>query len=214
MPYTVKGVYRTVQGEGARSGRAAVLCRFSGCNLWSGLEVDRSRAKCRFCDTDFVGGDKFDDAEALAAACLGAWRGEGETVGEGEATTERYVVLTGGEPLLQVDEPLLAELHRLGFEVAVETNGTIAPPSGIDWLTVSPKLGTELVATVGDELKLVWPQPGFDLRRLATLRFSHFFLQPMDGNRIALNTELVLRLTADSAIWRPSLQLHKFLALP
>ncbi len=207
MGYAVKEIYRTIQGEGARSGRPAVLCRFSGCNLWSGLERDRSRAVCRFCDTDFVGGVKFAAAGSLADACRKVWDRTEST------DSSAYLVLTGGEPLLQVDESLLAAFHRVGFEVAVETNGTIEPPSGIDWLTVSPKSGAPLVATAGDELKLVWPQPSMNLETLTRLSFRHFFLQPMDGERLAENTELVLARCAFGR-WRPSLQLHKFLRLP
>ena len=205
MSYGIKEIYHTIQGEGARSGREAVLCRFSGCNLWSGREADRRRAVCQFCDTDFVGGERFADAESLSAACKKAWRRRGG---------RPYLVLTGGEPLLQLDGELLAALHGFGFEVAVETNGTIVPPPGIDWLTVSPKAGARLATGRGDELKLVWPQPGFELGRLAKLRFRHFFLQPMDGKQVAENTELVFSLCAESAVWQPSLQLHKFLNLP
>ena len=179
MVYAVKEIFYTLQGEGANTGRPAVFCRFAGCNLWTGREADRETAVCRFCDTDFVGtdgpgGGKFGSADQLAAAVASTWPPDG---GQGR----RLVVCTGGEPLLQLDAPLLAALHQEGFEVAVETNGTIAPPAGIDWLCVSPKAGAELVVRKGDELKLVYPQEGGEPELFEGMGFDQFFLQPMDG---------------------------------
>ncbi len=199
-----------MQGEGAQAGRAAVFCRFAGCNLWSGREEDRADAVCRFCDTDFVGidgegGGKFPDAMALARAVAGAW---------GENPDNRYVVFTGGEPLLQLDAALLDAVHAQGFEVAVETNGTLAPPPGIDWICVSPKAEAELALRQGDELKLVFPQAGSDPDALERLHFDHFWVQPMDGPALAENTRAAVAFCLERPIWRLSLQTHKFIGIP
>lgn len=212
MSYAVKEIFYTLQGEGANTGRPAVFCRFSGCNLWTGHEADRAEATCRFCDTDFVGtdgpgGGRFGSAADLARAVAAAWPA-------GEAAGRRLVVCTGGEPLLQLDEALLAALHVERFEVAVETNGTLAPPTGIDWLTVSPKAGAPLVARRGDELKLVFPQPGAEPERYLDLDFRHFYLQPMDGPAAAANTAAALRYCLEHPRWRLSLQTHKLLGIP
>jgi 7-carboxy-7-deazaguanine synthase (Cx14CxxC type) len=212
MSYAVKEIFYTLQGEGAQAGRAAVFCRFAGCNLWSGREIDRPTAICRFCDTDFVGvdgpgGGKFDSAEALAAAIEGKWPAD-------RSMGKRFVVCTGGEPLLQLDTNLIAALRTRDFEIAVETNGTIAVPEGVDWLCVSPKTGAELVQRSGDELKLVYPQPGADPAEFELLSFRHFFLQPMDGPGRAVNTELAVGYCLDHPQWRLSLQTHKFLGIP
>lgn len=213
MSYAVKEIYYTLQGEGAQTGRPAVFLRFAGCNLWSGREEDREGAVCRFCDTDFVGidgpgGGRFSSAAALARAVAQRWP---------RPVTQRgrpFVVVTGGEPLLQLDEALLEALHREGFEVAVETNGTLPPPEGIDWLCVSPKAGAPLVVTRGDELKLVYPQEGIDPAQFEELEFGHFFLQPMDGPDRERNTELALRYCLEHPRWRLSLQTHKLLGIP
>jgi 7-carboxy-7-deazaguanine synthase (Cx14CxxC type) len=208
--YQVKELFYTLQGEGARSGRAAVFCRFAGCNLWSGRERDRAGAICDFCDTDFrgtdgVGGGRFADAEGLAERILGLWpRNQGQ----------RYVVCTGGEPLLQLDVRLIEALHARGFEVAVETNGTRPAPPGIDWLCVSPKADAPLQLTAGDELKLVFPQPKAAPERFSALAFEHFFLQPMDGPQRAAHTERALAYCRAHPQWRLSLQLHKLLGIP
>lgn len=212
MTYAVKEIFYTLQGEGAQTGRAAVFCRFAGCNLWTGREADRATAVCRFCDTDFAdtngpGGGKFDSAEALAAAVEKKWPAN---AGFGR----RFVVCTGGEPLLQLDASLIGELHRRGFEIAVETNGTMAAPDGIDWLCVSPKAGSELVQKSGDELKLVFPQSGAEPELFEELAFRHFFLQPMDGPDRAANTQLALRYCMEHPQWRLSLQTHKILGIP
>ncbi|MGA3070604.1 MAG: 7-carboxy-7-deazaguanine synthase [Terracidiphilus sp.] len=212
MSYAVKEIFYTLQGEGAQSGRAAVFCRFSGCNLWSGREQDRATAVCRFCDTDFAavdgaGGGRFDSAQALAEAIEQKWPRD-------PSQGRRFVVCTGGEPLLQLDASLIEALHSCRFEVAVETNGTIAAPVGLDWLCVSPKAGAELAQRSGDELKLVYPQAGADPREFETLPFKHFFLQPMDGPSLAVNTELALRYCLDHPRWRLSLQTQKFLGIP
>lgn len=209
MSYKVKEIYYTLQGEGAQTGRAAVFCRFTGCNLWSGREEDRSKAVCQFCDTDFVGtdgpnGGRFKTAEALAEAVAAQWPGGGKP----------YVVCTGGEPLLQLDEPLLAAFHQKGFEVAIETNGTILPPPGIDWICVSPKAGSELIVLTGHELKLVFPQPGAEPERFEHLNFEHFFLQPMDSPQQAQNIQLTLNYCLAHPKWRLSLQTHKVLRIP
>ena len=212
MPYAVKEIYYTLQGEGANAGRAAVFCRFAGCNLWSGREQDRAEAICGFCDTDFVGtdgpgGGKFATASELARAVASVWptdsRGDG-----------RLVVCTGGEPLLQLDPVLLEALHAEGFTVAVETNGTVPPPPGIDWLCVSPKAEAALAVVEGDELKLVFPQEGAEPERFEQLRFRHFFLQPMDGPLRESNTEEALRYCLSHPRWRLSLQTHKLLGIP
>jgi 7-carboxy-7-deazaguanine synthase len=212
MAYSVKEIYYTLQGEGANTGRPAVFCRFAGCNLWTGREPDRVDATCRFCDTDFVGtdgpgGGKFADAHSLAGAVAAAWPAEA-------LDPNRFVVCTGGEPLLQLDSPLLEALHAHGFEVAVETNGTILPPAGIDWLCVSPKAGAPFVARQGNELKLVYPQEGAEPDRYADLGFDHFFLQPMDGPERDANTAAALRYCLAHPRWRLSLQTHKLLGIP
>jgi 7-carboxy-7-deazaguanine synthase (Cx14CxxC type) len=212
VTYAVKEIFYTLQGEGANTGRPAVFCRFAGCNLWSGRESDREEAVCRFCDTDFVGtdgpgGGRFESAGELARAVGGAWPDE-------EGTGRRFVVCTGGEPLLQLDSPLLAALHAVGFEVAVETNGTVVPPGGIDWLCVSPKAGAELLVRSGDELKLVYPQDGGEPELFERLLFDHFFLQPMDGPHREENTAAALRYCLAHPRWRLSLQTHKLLGIP
>ena len=210
--YSVKEIFYTLQGEGAQTGRAAVFCRFAGCNLWSGREADRASAVCQFCDTDFAdtngpGGGKFESALALAEAVAQKWPGA-------DASGKRFVVCTGGEPLLQLDRALTSALHVQGFEIAVETNGTIAAPAGIDWLCVSPKAGAELRQRGGDELKLVYPQSGLDPAGFESLPFRHFFLQPMDGPNRDANTEAALRYCLGHPRWRLSLQTHKFLGIP
>jgi len=209
MTYSVKEIFLTLQGEGGQAGRAAVFCRFAGCNLWTGREADRASAVCNFCDTDFVGvdgpgGGKFATAEALADAVAGHWRG-----GAG-----RLVVCTGGEPLLQLDTPLIAALHALGFEIAVETNGTIAAPPGLDWICVSPKADAPLAQTAGQELKLVYPQTGVDPDRFADLPFERFFLQPMDGPARAAATAEAIDYCLAHPKWRLSVQTHKYLGIP
>ena len=211
MSYAIKEIFYTLQGEGAQTGRAAVFCRFAGCNLWSGREEDRAKAVCRFCDTEFVGvegpdGGRFDSAEELAARIDETWQAV-------SLQGRKFVVCTGGEPLLQLDRPLIHALHDREFEVAVETNGTIAAPDGIDWLCVSPKAGAELVQTTGDELKLVYPQAGATPESCAGLAFRHFFLQPMDGSLRQANTEQALRYCLDHPAWRLSLQTHKFVGI-
>lgn len=211
MPYTVKEIFYTLQGEGAQSGRAAVFCRFSGCNLWNGREEDRERAVCKFCDTDFVGvgpdGGRFADAAALADVIDSCWKGRSED------TAGKYVVCTGGEPLLQLDEPAIAELHLRGFEVAVETNGTQPAPPSLDWICVSPKAGAGLVQLSGNELKLVFPQDGARPEQFETLRFDHFFLQPMDGPNLESNVNEATRYCMNHPRWRLSLQTHKLLGI-
>lgn len=213
MAYAVKELYYTLQGEGAQAGRAAVFCRFSGCNLWTGREEDRASAVCRFCDTDFVGtdgpgGGRFETAADLSAAVSAAWRGRRS---EGVSP---LVVCTGGEPLLQLDAPLLDAFHAAGFEVAVETNGTRPAPPGIDWLTVSPKAGAPLVQERGDELKLVYPQDGAPPEVFEGLGFSRFYLQPMDGPDRERNTSLAAAYCLARPRWRLSLQAHKLIGLP
>jgi 7-carboxy-7-deazaguanine synthase (Cx14CxxC type) len=210
MAYAVKEIFYTLQGEGAQTGRAAVFCRFAGCNLWSGREEDRAESMCRFCDTDFLGvdgpgGGRFEAAEGLAEAIEQKWPA---------AESRRFVVCTGGEPLLQMDARLTAALHERGFEIAVESNGTIAAPEGVDWLCVSPKAGAGLKQRSGDELKLVFPQLGVDPAEFEALAFRHFFLQPMDGPSRAAFTDLALRYCLDHPQWRLSLQTHKFLGIP
>ena len=207
--YTVKEIFYTLQGEGANAGRAAVFCRFSGCNLWTGREADRATAICDFCDTDFVGvgpdGGKFATAAELASAVASRW--------PLESRERRFVVCTGGEPLLQLDAEAVAALHDEGFEVAIETNGTLAAPIGIDWICVSPKAGATLVLRRGNELKLVFPQPGFEPERFESLEFEHFFLQPMDGPRAAENTKSATQYCLTHPRWRLSLQTHKLLGI-
>ena len=212
MTYAVKEVFYTLQGEGAQAGRAAVFCRFAGCNLWSGREADRATAICQFCDTQFVGvdgpgGGRFSSAEALAQAIDEKWP-------QGSNSGKRFVVCTGGEPLLQMDAPLIDALHACNFEIAVETNGTVAAPPGLDWVCVSPKAGTQLKQRTGDELKLVYPQPGADPRDFEALPFRHFFLQPMDGPDREANTQLALHYCLHRPKWRLSLQTHKLLGIP
>jgi 7-carboxy-7-deazaguanine synthase (Cx14CxxC type) len=210
MVYAVKEIFYTLQGEGWNAGRAAVFCRFAGCNLWSGRERDRESAVCGFCDTDFIGtdgdgGGRFATAEELAASVGQAW--------EGAAGAARFVVLTGGEPLLQVDAPLIDALHAAGFEIAVETNGTLATPPGLDWVCVSPKAGAALVQRRGDELKLVYPQAGADPADYASLDFRHFWLQPMDGLALAANTEAAIAYCLANPQWRLSVQTHKLVGI-
>lgn len=211
MSYAVKEIFYTLQGEGAQAGRAAVFCRFAGCNLWSGRESDRAAAICKFCDTDFAdvngpGGGRFKTAENLADAIADKW-----PAGQNE---RRFVVCTGGEPLLQLNPPLIDELHARHFEIAVETNGTIPAPAGIDWICVSPKLGSTLVQKSGDELKLVFPQIDGDPLQFEQLEFRHFFVQPMDGPNRALHTELAVRFCMEHPRWRLSLQTHKYIGIP
>ena len=210
MTYSVKEIFLTLQGEGGQAGRAAVFCRFAGCNLWSGREEDRATAVCTFCDTDFVGvdgvgGGKFVTAEALAAAVTAAWTGPLENL---------LVVCTGGEPLLQLDAPLIDTLHSAGFAIAVETNGTLPVPAGIDWICVSPKADRALAQTRGQELKLVYPQAGVDPERFTGLDFERFFLQPMDGPDREAATQAAVAYCLEHPRWRLSVQTHKYLGLP
>jgi 7-carboxy-7-deazaguanine synthase len=208
VTYSVKEMFYTLQGEGARSGRPAVFVRFAGCNLWTGREQDRANAVCQFCDTQFVGtdgdgGGKFETAGALATAAAALWPGGGAA----------YVVLTGGEPLLQLDAPLIDALHAQGFEIAIETNGTLAAPAGVDWICVSPKANAPFVQRSGDELKLVYPQPGAEPARFTGLAFEHFFLQPMDNSERDGNTRAAISYCLGNPPWRLSLQAHKLLGL-
>ena len=211
MSYSVKEIFYTLQGEGVQAGRPAVFCRFSGCNLWTGRESDRERAVCKFCDTDFVGmgptGGRFQDPHALAAKIEATWpRATGG---------RRFVVCTGGEPLLQLDAALVRALHARDFEVAIETNGTLDLVDGIDWVCASPKAGANFVLTRGDELKLIYPQPGAEPGRFEQLAFKHFLLQPMDdGPRTREHTERALRYCLEHPQWRLSLQTHKLLGIP
>ena len=210
MTYAVKEIFYTLQGEGMNAGRAAVFCRFAGCNLWSGREADRETATCRFCDTDFVGldgtgGGRFENAAALAGAVASAWEGRG--------ASGRLVVLTGGEPLLQVDAALVEALHERGFEIAVETNGTVAAPAGLDWICVSPKAGAPLVQRSGHELKLVVPQEGADPRDYVMLDFRHLLLSPMDNAERDANTAAAVAYCMANPRWRISLQTHKLLGI-
>ncbi len=209
MSYAVKEVFKTLQGEGAQAGRAAVFCRFAGCNLWSGREADRADAVCRFCDTDFVGidgpdGGRFEDAAALGDAIARTW---------GSSSGLRFVVFTGGEPCLQLDDALIDAVHGHGFEAAVETNGTLTPPKGVDWICVSPKAGAPLKLLAGHELKLVYPQAGLDPVVLSGLDFRHFWLQPMDGLAQAENTALAAAYCLDNPPWRLGLQTHKLIGI-
>jgi len=209
MSYAVKEMFLTLQGEGIQAGRRAVFLRFAGCNLWSGREQDRETADCTFCDTDFVGingdgGGRFDDADALADRAAAFWD---------FADAPGFIVITGGEPLLQLDEALIAALKARGFEIAIETNGTIAAPDGIDWICVSPKLGTKIVQRRGNELKLVWPQPGIDLDEIESWDFDHFLVQPMDGHSIAATREDAIAFVLRNPRWRLSTQTHKLLGL-
>lgn len=207
--YTVKEIFYTLQGEGAQTGRPAVFVRFSGCNLWTGREKDRESAICRFCDTDFVGvgpdGGRFAEAREVARAAADLW--------PDRAGGTRYVVCTGGEPLLQLDEELVQAFHAEGFEIAIETNGTLRPPQGIDWICVSPKHGAPLELRAGDELKLVYPQEGSDPADFEDLDFRHFFLQPMDGPELERNTHLAIEYCLSNPRWRLSLQTHKITGL-
>jgi 7-carboxy-7-deazaguanine synthase (Cx14CxxC type) len=208
--YAVKEIFYTLQGEGAQAGTPAVFCRFAGCNLWSGREEDRAQATCQFCDTDFVGtdgegGGKFATAEALAAACRSACA---------DVASPGLIVLTGGEPTLQVDDVLIDALHQEGFTIAIETNGTLPVPDGIDWICVSPKACTALQQTSGNELKLVFPQAGIDPGAFSALDFDHRFLQPMDGPDRDANTEKAIRYCKANPAWRLSLQTHKLLGIP
>lgn len=210
MSYMVKEVFYTLQGEGGNAGRAAVFCRFAGCNLWSGREEDRAGAQCRFCDTDFIGvdgsgGGKFGSADALAAQVLAHW--------PAAAGGKKLVVLTGGEPLLQVDAALIDALHGRGFEIAVETNGTVEAPAGVDWLCVSPKAHTVLKVRAGRELKVVVPQPGLDLDALVELDFEHHLLQPMDGPELKGNIQWAIEHCLRDPRWRLSLQTHKMVGI-
>ena len=210
MTYSVKELFKTLQGEGGQAGRTAVFCRFTGCNLWSGREVDRMTAQCRFCDTDFVGtnghgGGRFKTAEDLADAIAFTW---------GNRMERRYVVFTGGEPLLQLDALVLDAVRARGFTVAIETNGTLSAPTGIDWICVSPKAGNVLTQNSGQEIKLVYPQNGALPEDFESLAFEHFFLQPMDGPYRARNTELAVAYCLDNPRWRVSLQTHKLMGIP
>jgi 7-carboxy-7-deazaguanine synthase (Cx14CxxC type) len=212
VTYSVKEIFYTLQGEGAQTGRPAVFCRFAGCNLWTGLEQDRATAICQFCDTEFVGtdgegGGKFQDAAALARAVAACWP-------QYDRAGMRCVVCTGGEPLLQLDRPLVDAFHEAQFEIAVETNGTQQAPDGLDWICVSPKAGAPLVLDAGDELKLVFPQESAPPEAFEQLRFRHFFLQPMDGPQLAHNTQLAIEYCKAHPKWRLSLQTHKFLGIP
>lgn len=214
MAYAVKEMFLTLQGEGVQAGRRAVFLRFAGCNLWSGREQDRRDAVCRFCDTDFVGtdglgGGKFADADALADAALAFW---------GEGVAGHYIVLTGGEPMLQVDDALVDALHARGFTIAIESNGTIAAHPGIDWVCISPKAGSDIVQRSGNELKLVWPQPdgGHDLSEVAAMEawaFDHHLLQPLDDSHAADNARAAVALVMDRPHWRLTVQAHKYLGL-
>jgi 7-carboxy-7-deazaguanine synthase len=212
MSYAAKEIFYTLQGEGAQTGRAAVFCRFAGCNLWSGREADRATAICKFCDTDFAdtdgpGGGRFTTARVLAAAIEEKWPADA-------LAGKRFVVCTGGEPLLQLDGLLIDALHGRGFEIAVETNGTIVAPQGLDWICVSPKAGATLKQRRGDELKLVYPQAGAEPEQFVDLDFRHFFLQPMDGPERVENTRLAVEYCLEHPQWRMSLQTHKLLGIP
>lgn len=212
MTYAVKELYYTLQGEGANTGRPAIFLRFAGCNLWSGREADRATATCSFCDTDFVGtdgpgGGTFATPAELAGAVHATWRRD-------QTSGRPFVVCTGGEPLLQLDAPLVDALHAAGCEVAIETNGTLLPPPGVDWICMSPKAGAPLALRSGSELKLVYPQEGLEPEGVEGLDFEHFFLQPMDGPDRERNTELALRYCLEHPRWRLSLQTHKLLGLP
>jgi 7-carboxy-7-deazaguanine synthase len=209
MAYTVKEIFKTLQGEGGQAGRAAVFCRFSGCNLWSGRESDRAKAQCRFCDTDFVGtdgtaGGRYASASFLSDAVAAAW---------GDCRDHRFVVLTGGEPMLQVDTPLIDALHSEGFEIAIETNGTLPIPEGIDWVCVSPKAGTELKVRQGNELKIVYPQVGIDPALYSNLEFGRFSLSPMDSEFLKENIKLAIAYCLENPKWVLSTQTHKHLGI-
>jgi 7-carboxy-7-deazaguanine synthase (Cx14CxxC type) len=216
MTYSVKEIFYTLQGEGSQAGRAAVFCRFAGCNLWSGREIDRSEAVCKFCDTDFVGtdgvgGGKFESAESLARAIDNTWTGDSAWTDDSDM---KFVVITGGEPLLQLDSKLVNAIKARGFEIAIETNGTIAAPPGIDWICVSPKAGSQLVQKSGQELKLVYPQLKAQPCAFEHLQFENFFLQPMDGPDRDKNTQLAVKYCLENPRWRVSLQTHKLMGIP
>lgn len=211
MAYSVKEIFYTLQGEGAQAGRPAVFCRFAGCNLWSGREADRAEAVCKFCDTDFVGtdgegGGKFTGSDELASKIDSLW--------PASHAASKYVVFTGGEPLLQLDAALIDSVHRHGFEIAIETNGTIAVPEGIDWICVSPKMGSELKVRKGSELKVVIPQAGQNMQDYESLEFEHFFVQPMDGPDKDKNTRMAIDVCKCNPKWKLSLQTHKLLQIP
>ena len=208
MTYSIKEIYYTIQGEGYYTGRPAVFCRFSGCNLWSGREIDRSQAQCVFCDTDFIGtdgqsGNKYKTAKTLVKEILSYWAGN----------NHRFVVLTGGEPMLQVDKELIKELKDNEFEIAIETNGTIRVPNEIDWICVSPKSGAKLVQLSGDELKLVYPQSGIDPKDYENFEFKYFSLQPLDCDKKEINTDLTIKYCSNNPKWRVSLQTHKIIGI-
>lgn len=212
MTYAVKEIFYTLQGEGMRAGRAAVFCRFAGCNLWSGREEDRADAVCKFCDTQFVGtdgegGGKFERADDLARAIAARWP-------QDNGGAKRYVVFTGGEPLLQLDEALIIAVHAAGFEIAIETNGTLRAPEGVDWICVSPKAGAALKQKRGNELKLVYPQVGAEPERFEDLAFDHFLLQPMWGDKTADNMRAAARYCMEHPRWRLSVQTHKWIGIP
>ena len=211
MTYSIKEIFYTLQGEGAHAGRPAVFCRFSGCNLWTGREADRASAVCQFCDTDFVGtdgegGGKFKTPEALAAAIDALW--------PATYPSSKYVVFTGGEPLLQLDTALIDAMHAVGFTIAIETNGTLPVPAGVDWICVSPKMGSELVVKKGSEIKVVIPQTGQDLSAYEQLDFENFYVQPMDGPLAEFNTRLAIETCRRNPKWKLSLQTHKLLQIP
>jgi 7-carboxy-7-deazaguanine synthase len=213
MAYSVKEIFYTLQGEGANSGRPAIFCRFAGCNLWSGLEKDRETAVCQFCDTDFVGtnglgGGKFDTAHTLTSAVTRTW------LAHVQEDHRRFVVCTGGEPILQLDDALIDALHLAEFEIAVETNGTLDVPNALDWLCVSPKAGTKLVVRSGNELKFVYPQKGLSPTDFEQLNFQHFFLQPMDGSLRDENTRSAVQYCLQHPKWNLSIQTHKLLGIP
>jgi len=210
VPYSVHEIFYTLQGEGAHAGRPAVFCRFAGCNLWTGRESDRNSAACRFCDTNFVGTDGilggiYEESEKLALAINRLWP---------EGQNHKYAVFTGGEPLLQLDKPLIDAMHQYNFEVAIETNGTLPVPSGVDWVCVSPKAGAEPVVTAGHELKLIVPQEGINLPDYEQMAFAHFYLQPMDNHNKEKNTQLAIEMCMQYPKWKLSLQIHKYLNIP
>ncbi|MBP03008.1 MAG: 7-carboxy-7-deazaguanine synthase [Rhodospirillaceae bacterium] len=211
MKYSIKEMHYTLQGEGARSGRAAVFCRFSGCNLWSGREKDRTKAICNFCDTDFVGtnghkGGVYKDANSLAAKIAENW--------PKQINSKPYVVFTGGEPLLQLNQPLISAMHERYFEIAIETNGTIAVPNNINWVCVSPKRGSKQIVLKGNELKLIYPQQGIDIDHLESLEFEHLFIQPMDNKNYTQNLSDSVDFCLKNPRWRLSIQTHKILGIP
>ena len=209
MSYSVKEIYLTIQGEGVQTGKEAVFCRFSGCNLWTGREEDRHKATCKFCDTDFFGvdgenGGKYSSANDLIKQIEECWSDDSK---------EKFIVFTGGEPLLQLDQKLIDNLHKKGFKIAIETNGTMLPPNNIDWICVSPKKNAKLVLLKGDELKLVYPQPGFEPEQFESLDFDHFCVQPMDGKDLQKNILECISYCIENPLWRLSLQTHKILGI-